>query len=313
MKNYLTHFAETMFYHPTILTKTVSYTLLPLSIFYASVMSIRRVFAKKESFDVPVISVGNLVVGGSGKTPFIISLAKRLDIYPVYIISRGYGRDSKGLVEVSCPNRGILCSVEDSGDEPMLIAKSLPECGVIVSEDRKEGIKRAIKKGAKVILLDDGFNRVDIQKYEIVLEPENLPNRLPLPSGAFREFAINYRYADSFLKEGRGYNRIVKCLNCKNKMVLATAIASPQRLDRYLPKGVVAKIYKADHEKFDIDELEKILKEYKADSILMTQKDIVKIAQSNLPISILSLEMSIDDSIVKSVNRYIKDFYEKKA
>ncbi len=313
MKNSLTHFAETVFYSPNIITKAVSYILLPLSVLYASVMSVRRAVSKRESFDKPIVSVGNLVVGGSGKTPFIISLAKRIDVSPIYIVSRGYGRESRGLVEVSHPQKGILCEVEDSGDEPMLIAQSLPGCGVIVSEERKEGIAKAIEKGAKAILLDDGFNRVDIDKFEIVLEPENLPNIFPLPSGPFREFRVNYRYADIVLKEGRGYNRIVKCIDCRESMVLATAIASPQRLDKYLPDGVTAKIYRADHERFEEGELQDLLKRYNADSILMTEKDMVKNADMKLPISILSLDMEIDDKTVDLVNRYIKDFYEKEA
>ena len=313
MRDRVAYFIEKVFYYPNLSTKLISFLLLPISLIYAFVMALRRVLAKKNIFNVPIVSVGNLVVGGSGKTPFIISLAKEIKIYPIYIVSRGYGRKSRGLVEVSHPNRGILCSVEDSGDEPMLIAQSLPSCGVIVSEDRKEAISKAIESGAKVILLDDGFNRVDIKKFEILLEPKDVPNRLPIPSGPFRESIFSYRYADIFLKEARGYNRIVKCRNCKNKMVLATAIASPKRLDKYLPNGVVAKIYKADHTSFTEEELYEALKRYGADSILMTQKDRVKLKDTNLAISILDLDIEIDKYAIDKIDKYIKDFYEKKA
>ena len=313
MRDRVTYFVEKIFFYPNLATKLISFLLLPISLLYASIMTLRRVLAKKKSFCIPIVSIGNLVVGGSGKTPFIISLAKELKISPIYIVSRGYGRRSRGLVEVSHPNRGILCSVEDSGDEPMLIAKSLPNCGVIVSEDRKEAISKAIENGAKLILLDDGFNRVDIKKFEILLEPKDVPNRLPLPSGPFRESIFSYRYADIFLKEARGYNRIVKCLFCKDKMLLATAIASPKRLDKYLPKGVIAKIYKADHSSFTEEKLSEALDRYGADSILMTQKDRVKLKDTNLPISILDLEIEIDKNVIDKIDKYIKDFYEKET
>ena len=121
---------------------------------------------KKKSFNVPIVSVGNLIVGGSGKTPFVIALASRFK--NVAIISRGYGRKSQGLVEVS-RNGEILVDVRQSGDEPMLMATSLSQASVIVSEDRHKAIELAREQGAKLIILDDGFNRVEIEKFEILL------------------------------------------------------------------------------------------------------------------------------------------------
>ena len=313
MINYLNQFVENLFFHPRLHHKIVSILLLPISLIYATSMTIRRIVAKREKFNIPIISIGNLIVGGSGKTPFTIALAKSLDIEDIFIVSRGYGRKSRGLIVVSDGKGNILCDVNSSGDEPMLMAKSLPSCGVIVSENRKEGIREAISRGAKLILLDDGFNRVDIEKFDIVLEPKDVSNTLPLPSGPFREFRANYRYANTILKEGKGYNRIVKTQNSSPKMVLATAIANPKRLDEYLSDGVVAKIYKKDHQKFEIKELEELLKRYNANSILMTQKDIIKLSDNNLPISTLLLEIEIDRDRLKEIKEYIKDFYAKKA
>ena len=92
-------------------------------------MLIRRLTPFKKSYAVPIVSIGNLIVGGSGKTPFVITLAKQYS--NATIISRGYGRQSKGLVEVS--KRGkILSNVFNSGDEAMLMATSLPNASVIV-------------------------------------------------------------------------------------------------------------------------------------------------------------------------------------
>jgi len=310
IKKFVVELFEDSFYHPTPIHRLLSITLLPLSLIYASVMLIRRVAAKQEEFEIPIISIGNLIVGGSGKTPFLISLAKQIDSSRITIISRGYGRESRGLVVVS-EDGEIKSDVANSGDEPFLIAKELKESSVIVSEDRKEAIKEAIKRGAEVIILDDGFNRVDIKKFEIVLEPKDIPNSLPLPSGPFREFRFSYRYANMLLKEAKEYNRKVKCINCTKKMVLATAIANPKRLDRFLPKRVVAKVYKPDHERFGSSELRVLIDKYQADSILMTQKDAIKIDDESIPISILDLEIEIKQEIIDKVNRYIKDFYAK--
>ena len=115
--------------------------LLPFSILYGIGMSIRRFIIKPKKFDIPIISVGNLIVGGSGKTPFVVALASRYE--EATIISRGYGRLSKGFIEVSRDGQ-ILCGVEASGDEAMLMARLLPNCSVIVSEDRKKLLQKLL-------------------------------------------------------------------------------------------------------------------------------------------------------------------------
>ena len=229
-------FFETMFFAPKWYHYPVILLFLPLSILYGVIMSIRRAVISKKTFGIPIISVGNLIVGGSGKTPFVIALASQLE--GAFIISRGYGRKSKGLVEVS--QRGKICAdVETSGDEPMLMAKSLPQSSVIVGEDREEAIRLAKEKGSKCIILDDGFNRVEIAKFEIVLEPQNIHNYLPFPAGAFREFWFNRKYADNRAKEGEAFVRKVAFENLSDKMLLVTAISNPTRLDCYLPEGIV--------------------------------------------------------------------------
>ncbi len=103
-------------------------------------MYIRRVISAGRSYSIPIISVGNLVVGGSGKTPFIISLASNLKVSKIYIISRGYGRRSRGLIEVSRDGE-ILTDIYSSGDEAMLMAKSLSNVSIVVSESRRGGAK----------------------------------------------------------------------------------------------------------------------------------------------------------------------------
>lgn len=281
---------ERLFFDPKPHHYIVIVLLTPLSLLYGLGMLMRRLLATRESFSIPILSVGNLIVGGSGKTPFVIAIASK---YPhTTIISRGYGRKSSGLVEVS--HRGTIKStVEQSGDEAMLMAESLAECSVIVSEDRKKAIKKAIENGAKQIILDDGFNRVDIEKYEILLEPKEIKNSLPFPAGPYREFSFSKRYVDQVFVEGMDFTRVVSYEDLTPKMLLITAISHPQRLDKYLPNGVVGKHYFSDHAYFDSVELQRLIEEYKVDSILVTQKDAVKLREFKLPLSIIKLELDI--------------------
>ncbi|UPT78070.1 tetraacyldisaccharide 4'-kinase [Sulfurovum sp. XGS-02] len=300
-------FLEEMFFVPKWYHYPFILLLLPLSILYGIIMSLRRMIISPKEFGIPIISVGNLIVGGSGKTPFVIALASRLE--GVVIISRGYGRKSKGLVEVSSEGR-ILVDVTQSGDEPMLMAQSLPHASVIVSEERALAIALAKEKGAKCIILDDGFNRVEIDKYDIILEPSVVKNYLPFPAGAFREFWFNQKYADIVAKEGEAFHRHVAFENLQPSMVLVTAISNPHRLDAYLPEGVVHKVYLEDHAYFEEEKLKMLLSEHKAQSLLVTEKDAVKMQDFKLPISEMKLKLQIQETIFTQVDEYIKGYRE---
>jgi tetraacyldisaccharide 4'-kinase len=269
-------------------------------------MWLRRRLAPRRRYPLPVVSIGNLVVGGSGKTPFTIALASRYE--GAWIVSRGYGRRSVGLVEVSRPG-AILASVEESGDEAMEMARALPDAGVVVSEDRGEGIERAMEWGAKVIFLDDGFNRVGIEKFEILLEPERIPNRRVLPAGPFREFPSTARFADLHLKEGREYRREVRVEGATGRMLLATSIARPERLEPWLPEEVVGRLTLPDHGWFDEASLREAMERMGAESLLVTGKDAVKLEGFQLPLSLLKLQLRIDPGVPAAVDRYVKEFH----
>jgi tetraacyldisaccharide 4'-kinase len=296
-------FFETMFFTPRWYHYPLILLLFPLSLIYGIVMLIRRIFTSQNTFSIPIVSVGNLIVGGSGKTPFVIALASRYE--DVTIISRGYGRESQGLIQVSAKGK-ILTTVKESGDEPMLMAKSLPNASVIVSEERELAIELAMREGAKLIILDDGFNRVNIKKFEILLEPQTIKNYLPFPAGAFREFYWTKNYADILVKEEQDFKRKVSFENLSDKMLLVTAISNPHRLDRYLPEGVVAQVYMDDHAYFDEDELAKEMQKHDAKTLLVTQKDAVKMEDFKLPFSLMKLELEIEDEVFSSIDHYVK-------
>jgi len=298
----MTQFFEAMFFSPKWYHYIVMVLLFPLSLVYGTLMFLRRVFTPKNHFSIPIISVGNLQVGGSGKTPFLIALASKYE--DVTIISRGYGRESTGLVEVSYKGK-VLVDVKQSGDEPMLIAQSLPNASVIVSEDRMIAIEDAMREGAKIIILDDGFNRVEIEKYEILLEPVCIPNTLPLPAGPLREFGWTKKVADLVLKEAQDFQRVVSFENLSEKMLLVTAISNPARLDAFLPANVVGKIYMPDHAYFDESFLKEQIQSYGATTLLVTQKDAVKMRDFKLPLSLMKLKLEITDKVFTEVNHYI--------
>ncbi|RUM70920.1 MAG: tetraacyldisaccharide 4'-kinase, partial [Sulfurovum sp.] len=242
-------FFERLFFKPNVFDWVIISLLSPLALLYATVMFFRRVFTPKKEYSIPIISIGNLTVGGSGKTPFVIALALRYD--KVTIISRGYGRQSKGLVEVSCDGH-ILTDVFASGDEAMLMAKSLKKASVIVSENRQVAIDLALSRGAKIIFLDDGFNRVEIKKFEILLFPKNIKNYLPFPAGPFREFYFCKFFSDLNLYEEIDFKREVTFENETEKMLLVTAISNPKRLKPFLlTKNIVGEYLLEDHAYFD--------------------------------------------------------------
>jgi len=298
-------FFEKIMFNPKWYHYIIIVLLMPLSIIYGLVMLFRRLLVKKNSFGIPIVSVGNLIVGGTGKTPFVIALASRYK--DVTVISRGYGRKSIGLVEVS--RRGeLLCSVKQSGDEAMLMALSLSDSSVIVSEDRKKAIALAKERGSSLIVMDDGFNRMEIDKFEIVLEPENIKNYLPFPAGAFREFWFMKKYADIVVKENIDFRREVSFENLTDRMVLITAISNPNRLNRYLiGKNIVKKVYFEDHSYFNEEFIEEILLQNRATSILCTSKDRVKMKNFKFNISEMKLKLYIDSNIFTKIDKYIKE------
>ncbi len=268
-------------------------------------MIFKRKTSKPEKFPVPIIGIGNLTVGGSGKTPFCIALAKRYR--NATIILRGYKRESKGLIVVS-KNGKILTDVKTSGDEAMLYAKSLKNASVIVSEDRKKAIKKALELKSKVIFLDDAFSKADIEKFDILLEPfKEYENSFCIPSGPYREPKSFKKYANLVLREKIDFKREVKIKNPTENMLLVTAISKPQRLDPFLPP-VKEKIYFPDHYAFKKRELKDLLEKYKASSILTTQKDAVKMENFDIKLSILELDMKIADRVLEKVDDFINNF-----
>ena len=293
MKSSVVFWVENYFYNPNPFQKLLSILLLPLSWLYCFVVWLKFRLAKAEDFDLRIISIGNLTVGGSGKTPLISALAKEYD--NVAIILRGYGRNSKGLYVVKDRDK-ILCDVDISGDEAMIYAKKLPHAVVIVSEDRKIALLKAKEMGCEIVFLDDAYSKHNIKKEDIIIDVES-KNSFCLPAGPYRERLWSTKKV-KVLKEERDFFREVSLIDETQKMVLVTAIARPQRLEKYLPENIVAKYYFEDHHAYTKEELVKILEDENASSLLVTFKDYVKIEHFGLPLSLLDLEVKVREGII---------------
>jgi tetraacyldisaccharide 4'-kinase len=236
-----------------------------------------------------IVSIGNLIVGGSGKTPVTIALAKRFK--NAAVILRGYGRESKGLIVVK-DGKKILSDVKRSGDEALEYALSLDEAIVIVSEDRKEAIVKAKELGAKIVFLDDGHSKYSIKKIDVLIKPNfKLPNSFCLPAGPYRHSISEYNEADFVLKEGVDFKRRVIVPKKEGRAVVITTISKPWRLKEFLPKNCTILISFKDHEFVSKEKIEKIIKEENSDFIYVTMKDFVKIKDFGFKVEIIKLEI----------------------
>ena len=154
---------------------------------------------KSQEFPIPVISVGNLTVGGTGKTPHVEYLVRILkDDYRVALLSRGYKRKTRGYVLA-----GDQSTSRDIGDEPYQIKKKFPNILVAVDKNRRRGIRRLldlpIEKRPEVILLDDAYqHRYAIPSLSIVLTDINrlIYEDYLLPAGRLREPTSNIHRAN---------------------------------------------------------------------------------------------------------------------
>lgn len=179
--------------------------LIPASWIYGWVVHLRNYLfdvglLRREKFDIPIICVGNITVGGTGKTPMsemIIDYMSRR--HKVALLSRGYGRRTKGYIEVT-PRAHYL----DVGDEPLQIKLKFPETVVVVCEKRVEGIKRIRQEHPEIdlIILDDGFQHRYVEpKVNIIMIDSTRPpheDRM-LPAGSLRDDVDQLHRASYFV------------------------------------------------------------------------------------------------------------------
>ena len=173
--------------------------LLPFSLLYGSILALRNLcydkgWFKSKSYAIPIICVGNLSTGGTGKSPMIEYLISFLkEDYKVAVLSRGYKRKTNGFREVI-----INSTAEDVGDEPLQFKRKFPEITVVVCADRQEGIEK-IRIKADVILLDDAFQHRKVSASTNILLTtfdDLYVHDMVLPAGNLRESKRGAKRAD---------------------------------------------------------------------------------------------------------------------
>ncbi len=297
--------------------------LFPFGVLYGIITAIRNLlfdWGIKKTYEIPVksICVGNLSVGGTGKTPHVAYLAELLKAgNKVHILSRGYGRKTRGFILLDENSTS-----ETVGDEPLFYYKNFPEIKVAVCESRKEGIEKllAIEK-PDVILLDDAFQHRAVKAgLNIILTDYNHPyySDLMLPAGNLREWKSGRKRADvvivtkcpgnvdetqkaemrrrlrfpadqiffsqieygALLPFHTGSNPAVK------KVLLVTGIANPLPLEKYLQEKFDVELMKfPDHHAFSLEDIQKIHKKFDTfasenKAIVTTEKDFMRLCDS---------------------------------
>ncbi len=290
--------------------------LFPLSLKYAYVVFFRNKFYdwgvfKSHSFKTPTICVGNISLGGTGKTPMIDLLINHYQNKKVVVLSRGYGRKTKGLIHAHSNS-----TASEIGDEPKQLLSMHPEIELVVSEARVKGmqyIESQIKPD--LVLLDDAFQHRSLKaKVNILLTTYSKPyfKDYYLPLGTLRDHRISVNRADmlvvtkapkqvcltdksefksqftttkpihfahlEYAEQCIGEVNTLSVEELKNSKVnLVTGIANPKPLLDYLTqKGIELSHYKyKDHHQYTSKDVECFTEN--SDVILTTQKDFVKL------------------------------------
>jgi tetraacyldisaccharide 4'-kinase len=292
----------------------------PLSVLYGSIArSRRRGYTshpeRQRRLRQPVISVGNISVGGSGKTPAVAHIARLLIAAgerPA-ILTRGYRRReaTDGVLVVS-DGRRIRADLPRAGDEPLMLARALPGAGVFVSADRHlAGLLAERRFNCSVHLLDDGFQHVQLHRdIDIVLvTPEDLHDRV-LPAGRLREELPALARADAIVVNADGdvdaqavaaqtgvaavFQATTRLgalhlaagagpFDVAHKVLALAGIARPRRFfDLLAASGwrVVGEMAFADHHWFtrsDLDRIVRAVRDGGAEFVVTTEKDLVRL------------------------------------
>lgn len=263
----------------------------------------------------PVISVGNLSVGGAGKTPFVILLGELLKQRGIEfdVLSRGYGRKTSGVLQVDPDG-----SPQQFGDEPLLIARRRL-CPVVVGESRYQaGLFAERKHGQRLHILDDGFQHRKLARdFDIVLlTPEDFQDHL-LPSGRLREPSSSLNRADAAVlmsetafpahlhKTVWRVRRAIEISDVPHRPVAFCGIARPRRFIEDLRTAGVAiavEQFYRDHHAYtsaDVRQLLELRDRNGADGFVTTEKDSINLGPhlaKLAPIVIARVCMELENS-----------------
>jgi tetraacyldisaccharide 4'-kinase len=305
--------------------------LWPAQILFKSIVKLRKWayhngVLPQTHVPIPVVMVGNLDVGGSGKTPVVIALVELLikHGYKPGVISRGYGRKSKQIQWV-CEH----ATSHEVGDEALLIYKKT-QCPMVVASSRVKAAKALVDDGrCNVIVSDDGLQHYALARsIEIALEyvHPKMNNHCCLPLGPYREHRRRFAQVDFHLQHGPHHHDVTfelgtpyrlnhpqqqvpwESLNGQKVYVVA-GIAKPQRLYQSLKdNNLDLNIYSlADHGQCSSDDLTKMSR---TSHVIMTEKDAVKYpAVANNKVLVVPYKAIIPASTTSQLLSYLDDEY----
>lgn len=305
----------------------------------------RKLLSQKKA-PIPIVSIGNIIAGGSGKTQLALLLARMLGPeMRTAILSRGF----RGRWEHQ--KRPLLvdpktCCAEECGDEPWLLASRLPEALVIVNKDRIKCAGLAAELGARLALLDDGMqHRKLVRDYEIIVIDGTRPFDRYLPQGRLREDPRRLKGADLIVCIGRPNEKTEDALaayssapvvwgeivptGCytfhgepleqiaQKPVAIFCGIGNPRRFlhtVEQLGGQIVSAHFVGDHrlvKEKKLIEFARMAKLRGAEVLLCTEKDRVKLKQVNLPLALGWIRTELE--IVKNQQAWQKALYEIKA
>jgi len=306
---------EKVGYQPFEIFLRVAAFLYGLSIFLRNLFYDMGLF-RRQRLPCKVVSVGNITVGGTGKTPMVIYLAgllKEKGFRPA-VLSRGYKGKTKAPINIVSDGNRLFMKPEDCGDEPALIGKSLTGIPVLTGPKRVMTGKVAVEQfGADVLILDDAFQHRQLARdLDIVLVSAGRPlgNGFLLPAGPLRESPASLKRSDLIVRTGvdseavplpvskpefRARHRATALFNASTgrhrlleelrgcRVCAFAGIANPEGFRKTLTAAgavVVALLPFPDHHEYsreDIRAIQKMAVEEKADLIVTTEKDGVKL------------------------------------
>ena len=294
----------------------------PLSGVFGAVVRARNEFYDRGTLQVrrlqgPVVSIGNLSAGGTGKTPFLILLGELLKQRSILfdVLSRGYRRESKGVALVDAAG-----TARQFGDEPLLIARKLG-VPVVVGEDRYEaGVYAEQTFGPQLHLLDDGFQHRRLARdFDIVmLTPTDVRDTL-LPGGRLREPLSSLARADAvvlsgnlapesvpgFVKQRWRVQRSIFAPPIKEACVAFCGIARPEPFFSQLQQAglnIVASQPFRDHHAYDASDIQKLLRLRnlnQAAAFVTTEKDAVNLGEQLRELGtvhVVALQMELENA-----------------
>lgn len=282
--------------------------LAPLSCLYVLGLRVKENLSKPYKSKLPVICIGGVVVGGSGKTPVLRAVLKTITEQGIYerpvILTRGYGGSLKGPTQVYL---GIH-TAKDVGDEAITHAAYAP---VIVSANRAHGARLAEAMGADVILMDDGLQNTSLHKdisFLVVDSVQGMGNGRVLPAGPLREPYERARKKCAAVIETGGKNiadslkTTLSITSNHNKDISYFGFAGLGNPEKFrqtlLQNGFKLAGFKAfpDHHAYTDSDIESLVYLAGRHRLITTEKDAVKISDTyKNQIDVLSIEISFDD------------------